>query len=274
MKKLIEKFKSLPTAISLPLIVVFIGTVIPVSISGIENISKYFIVSSYVIMLFVLALFTRRLILQGNKENTTNVIEKKLVNNLDGKIVYLIDYENSQHLPREISKTDEKTVYYIFYNQTQRERLMQEIRLTSTKSRIEHFCSNHTGKNLIDIGLGMYVGAIYSLYSPLEIRIYSEDNGYQSLIQIAEDFGFYNLFIVSPKQSSKVPIKKQDGIYYNILKNSTEKKMSLGNFKKKIRKSSLNLNPDEVNYIVKSLEERGKISIKDIDGIKQIELKK
>lgn len=272
MKKLIEKFKGVPTAISLPITVMMIGTLIPVTLSGTENFSLYFIISCYVMMMAILAVTIKRYIENTNDDDTTTLVKKKLVDNLDNKIVYLVDYENSQHLPKEIKETGIETVYLIFYNQMQRERLMQEVRMLSTQSRIEMYCSSHSNKNLLDIGIGMYVGAIYALYSPQEIRIYSEDKGYQSLIQISEDFGYFNLYNVSPKQNSKVPPSKQDKIYRTILKNTNETKMSLGNFKKKIRKSTLDINPDEVNFVVKGLEERGRIILHDIDGSKQVEL--
>lgn len=274
MKKLYEKYKELPVAISLPLTIISIGTVIPLMLSGTEDFSLYFSISCYVMMLAILAITLKKYIEKTNEDITTDLVKKKLVDNLDNKIVYLVDYENSMHLPTEFKDTDIDTVYYIFYNQTQREKLTEEIRMLSTKSKVEMFCSNHKGKNLLDIGIGMYVGAIYALYSPKEIRIYSEDKGYQSLIQISEDFGYFNLYNVSPKQNSAVSVSKQNKIYQTILKNTTENKMSLGNFKKKIRKSSLNINPDEVNYVVKELESRGKIIIRDIDGTKQVELKR
>lgn len=274
MKKLYEKYKTLPVAISLPITIIFIGTVIPLVLSGTENFSLYFSISCYVMMLAILAITFKKYIEKTNEEDTTTIIKKRLVDNLDDKIVYLIDYENSMHLPTEFKDTDKDTVYYIFYNQSQRDKLIEEMRMLSTKSKVEMFCSNHQGKNLLDIGIGLYVGAIYALYSPKEVRIYSEDKGYESLIQISEDFGYFNLYKVSPKQNSIVSISKQKRIYQTILKNTTENKMSLGNFKKKIRKSTLNINPDEVNYVVKGLEERGKIVIRDIDGMKQVELKR
>lgn len=272
MKKLYEKYKTIPIIVSLPLTVMFIGTVIPIVISGGDDISLYFSISSYVMMLAILGITIKRYIEKTNNDDETKFVEKKLVNNLDDKIVYLVDYENSQHLPKEIKETGTDTVYYVFYNQMQRERLMQELRMTSTQSRVEMYCSAHSNKNLLDIGIGMYVGAIYALYTPREIRIYSEDKGYQALMQISEDFGYFNLYNVSPKQNSKVPETKQDKIYRTILKNTNERKMSLGNFKKKIRKSTLDINPDEVNYVVKGLEERGRIIVRDIDGTKQVEL--
>ena len=166
------------------------------------------------------------------------------------------------------------TIYYVFCNANQRKKLAEEIRLTSTKSRIETFVSEYVGKNYLDIGIGMYVGAIYSLYIPKEVFTYSNDQGYQSLVRISEDLGYFNLKNISPKENINISNSKIDSIYKKVLDNTTEKELSLGTFKKKIKKSSLNINSDEVIYIIENLKERNKIIIKNADGHQKVELKR
>lgn len=270
------KNKLLPE-VYLPLIVIFIATALPLSLFNGENASVLFGIFTYTSLTFILALFVRYLMIRDKEKNLeaekVNRVEKHMVHNLDDKTVYLIDYENTSHLPKDINNATEDFVYYVFANTVQMDTLRSEIRKVSTKSSIETIYVDKKGKNLLDIGLGMYVGAIYSLYNPKAIYIYSKDKGYNSLIQIAEDFGYHNLYNISPEGEVLISDKEVNSLYKRVKNNCIENQLSLGEFKKKIRKSKLNINADEVNYIVNKLEEKEKIEIKDTGKHKIVILK-
>ena len=262
----------MPAEIVLPLIVIAIGTIIPIIFFRASYADVLFSIFTYAIAIFGISLFIRYLIIRTRENNEINKVEKKLLYNLNDMDIYLIDYENTGCLPKKIKETDEKTIYYVFAGRNQNNKIKKELFMMSTKSKIEVIYVDKTGKNLLDIGLGMYVGAIYSLYSPKNVYIYSKDRGYNSLIQIAEDFGYHNIFNVSPEKDIMIKDNSILKIYQNILKNFGPREMSLGTFKKRIRKARLDITADETNYAVKRLEELGYIEVIDCDGYKEIKI--
>ena len=266
------KNMKIPADVYLPLLVIFIGTVIPVVLFNGENADLFFSIFTYALLLFILALFMKYLIIKSNEDSRENRVQSHLIYDLNDKEVYLVDYENCSHLPKSIQNTNENTVYYVFVNKTQTDVIRNELRLLSTCSKIEVIYVDKVGKNLLDIGIGMYVGAIYSLFTPKAVNIYSNDRGYNSLIQIAEELGYHNLYNVYPQKDVLLEDEEILKIYKNI-KKYTMGALSLGDFKKKIKKSKMNITTDEVNFAVSRLEEMDKIFIVNMGKHKSVTLK-
>lgn len=163
---------------------------------------------------------------------------------------------------------------YVFTNSTQLERLQNEMRGISTNAFIEYILTDQKGKNLVDIELSFYTGMIYSLYRPYKVIIQSNDNGFDTVTRACNEIGFDNIENYHPVKEDLVSDNKCVWIYWHILNTKTENVMSLGNFKKRVKKSQLSITADEVNYVVKRLEEIGYIKITDNQGYKVINFQK
>ena len=255
-----------------PLLVIFIGTTLPLALFNGQNANELFGIFTYASMLFVGALFLRYLMLKEKYKKDINKTERKLIYNLDDKCVFLIDYENTNCLPKTATKDSEDNVYYIFVNKTQTKKIKDELRLKEGLKNIEIIYVDKTSKNLLDIGIGMYVGSIYSLYNPRVINVFSKDRGYESLVQIAEDMGYHNLYVISPTNDNPLSDQEVRKIYKNI-KKYVKTTISLGEFKKKIRKSSLYITADAVNYAVEYMEKNDMIEINNTGSHKTVKLK-
>lgn len=266
---------------------IFILTMVPIFLLGyFEDISLYFSICSYIMLMFVVAFFLFYFISEKEKEKKekkekeeerekSNNINKYLKFNLDDKEVWLIDYENCPDIPSRLREENiENVICYIFANHTQNQRLKDEIRNISTKAIIETIWTSQIGKNLVDIKLAMYVGMINSLYNPKKIIIESKDRGFESLIKACNDLNIYNVEIINPSNTVLVKDEKCKWVYWRIKDDLKDEVISLGNFKKKIKNKILNISSNEVNYIVKFLEENNYIELRDTQNSKNVILKK
>lgn len=104
---------------------------------------------------------------------------------------------------------------------------------------------------------------INSMYTPTNIYIQSNDRGYESLIKASEDLGIFNIKSFRPLNEVLVADSKCKSIYRQILNETFTNEISLGNFKRKIKKKVFNISADEVNYIVQHLQDTGYINIKE-----------
>lgn len=260
------------TSLFTSLIVIIVLTLAPAIFIGLlEDISLYFSICSYIMLMFMVVFFLMYFIDEKEKakqikikNEEKNKINKYLKINLDDKEVWLVDYENCPYLPKCLSEnSSENIACYVFANQTQNERLKKELRNLSTKAFIDMIWTSQKGKNLIDIELSYYTGMINSMYTPTSIYIQSNDRGYESLIKASEDLGIFNIKSFRPLNEVLVVDSKCKSIYRQISNETFTNDISLGNFKKKIKKKVLNISADEVNYIVQHLQDTGYISIKE-----------
>ena len=183
----------------------------------------------------------------------------------------MVDYENCAYLPRRLKDQDSKNVVcYVFTNDKQNDRFKKELRQLSTSAFVEQITSSSTGKNLRDIEISLYVGIIVSYFKPTKIFIQSNDKGFESLIKACNDLGFNNIENFYPLTQNLVSDKKCYWIYHKIHKGCYTETLSYGNFKRKIKRSLLEINADEINYVVKKLQDDEYIEIKDVQGIKTV----
>lgn len=258
------------TALLSSLLVIFILTMCPIFLlEHFDDMTLYFSTCSYVMLMFIVAFFLFYFITEREKAKHSekvnyDKINKYLKYNLDDKEVWLVDYENCPNIPSRLKKEgSEKVVCYIFANHTQNERLKNEIRNISTKAIIETIWTSSAGKNLIDIKLAMYTGIINSVYIPSKIIIESKDRGFESLLKACNDFNIYNIEINNPAKTVLVKEEKCKWVYWKIKEDVIGNEISLGNFKKKIKKKVLNITPNEIDYIIKTLESSKYIEILD-----------
>lgn len=254
------------------LFIILVFTFIPMFFYGdTETIGIYLQVASYTMLVFMCA-FMVQYFYEKNKEDNKDKRSNDLLKiNLDNKEVWLIDYENCPYIPNELLGRED-IFCFVFANFTQRERVISQLRLFDSSLPSKIIYSSKTGKNLVDIEIGTYVGLINGMYNPTKIIIYSKDKGYSVVFESLENINITNVSLVNASQELLIPEQKCKSIYKKII--CPEGEMSLGNFRKKLKKISLNITPDEVNFLINYYKEENYIEIIDVNESKKVVLKK
>lgn len=211
---------------------------------------------------------------KNEKQNLTN-IKQKLRYDLDKKKVLLIDYENIPYLPKRLYSTRESDlVCYIFFNKTQRKRLTEELKMIHPLTNIIQIQLEKSAKNFLDIGIGMYVGMINSLYDPECILIYSKDKGYHILTEMGNTIGITNIYNVEPEKTLPVEDNEIKRIINRCKKDKVAKfAISPKKFKKKLKFLFPKLQMDDINYVLSTSIENGWIQMIDLENQKLVRIK-
>ena len=90
--------------------------------------------------------------LSGN--NLINIVKKI---NIKNKEVFLVDYENTAMLPHKLFINKNKSVCFVFLNDSLSKRLNIEIKENDSKTTICSIFISPDGKNYLDIGLAYFL---------------------------------------------------------------------------------------------------------------------
>lgn len=117
-------------------------------------------------------------------------IEDLLLYNLDGKNVYLCDYENEQSIFTKAILFDSNAVCYIFGNIKYLKHFhynLSDSRTYNYKCKFVNMVFDMSGKNLADHFIMFFFGLITSTYRPNFVKIVSHDTGFYSICKLLTD---------------------------------------------------------------------------------------
>lgn len=150
----------------------------------------------------------RSCIKEAHLEQKESFIKALLKEDLDNKDVYLIDFENTGRIPKEVY-SNPKNVLLVFVGNTQTEAYKNHIKKISCVARQYPIHAEKTGSNFLDNRLSLYTGMIIGRYTPRSVCIVSDDHDYTLLHNTLRESGieFKQIF---PKQNDAVLFEIKD----------------------------------------------------------------
>lgn len=150
----------------------------------------------------------RSCIKEAHFEQKESFIKTLLKEDLDNKDVYLIDFENTGRIPKEVY-SNPKNVLLVFVGNTQTEAYKNHIKKISCVARQYPVHAEKTGSNFLDNRLSLYTGMIIGRYTPRSVCIVSDDHDYTLLHNTLRESGieFKQIF---PKQNDAVLFEIKD----------------------------------------------------------------
>lgn len=150
----------------------------------------------------------RDFIREANPEKKESFIKSLLKEDLNDKDVYLIDFENTGRIPREVY-SNPKNVLLVFVGNTQTEAYKNHIQKISCVARQYPVHAEKTGSNFLDNRLSLYTGMIIGRYTPRSVCIVSDDHDYTLLHNTLKECGieFRQIF---PKENDAMLFEIKD----------------------------------------------------------------
>lgn len=125
---------------------------------------------------------------------------------LNDKVVILVDYENIPFIPKELLLKD--SIYYLFCGKKTVKTAEQYIQTFEDKD-VYINASFHIGKNYVDNKLSMYIGFIFGRFKPKKVILVSNDKDYfemnLSLMEHVYPFEIYKATVSAKKSKTVVP---------------------------------------------------------------------
>lgn len=103
------------------------------------------------------------------------MIEEIIKENLDGKEIVIVDFENFQGVPTDL--LDENGVYYLFCGKTTTKKA-NEYRNMLESYNVVIIETAHSGPNFVDNRISMYIGYMFGKYEPKKLTLVSNDIDY------------------------------------------------------------------------------------------------
>ncbi len=180
------------------------------------------------------------------KENFSAPI--KVMNNVDGKKLYVIDFENVGVIPRDIAR-DKNSVALVFVGNQQNKSVKAKHALIDS-SNCYFIYLDRTKKNYLDNYLSCYVGAILSKYTPESIKIVSKDRDFEALIDATKVLGYKNIeyydLSANKIKFDEKQVKMQVKDTFILLGNFTK----LAEFRRALKKRHTEWTADDLNEFI------------------------
>lgn len=103
------------------------------------------------------------------------MIKEIVEENLDGKEIVIVDFENFQGVPTDL--LDENGVYYLFCGKTTTKKA-NEYRKMLEDYNVYIVETTRSGPNFVDNRISMYIGYMFGKYEPKKITLVSNDIDY------------------------------------------------------------------------------------------------
>ena len=196
---------------------------------------------------------------------------RKLNHNLNGKEIWMIDYENVCRLPDVLKENAENIVCYVFAANFQKNSLKRKIEEYKGKAVIETIITSKSTKNLNDLKIALYIGIIVTKFKPARIIIDSKDRDYSALFTALNELDIKNIELNQGDMKTRQD-RRAIGAYFklrSLLK--YPEVISLKNFKT-IMMNSMHLDNNSADMIIKRLEQLNYIEFTDNRYYKEIRL--
>lgn len=131
--------------------------------------------------------------------------EKIVEENLDGKEIVIVDFENFQGVPTDL--LDENGVYYLFCGKTTTKKA-NEYRKMLESYNVFIIETTRSGPNFVDNRISMYIGYMFGKYEPKKITLVSNDIDYFEMAADLLKHG-YPIVLREPSMSCADLTKRQ-----------------------------------------------------------------
>lgn len=133
------------------------------------------------------------------------MIEKIVKENLDGREIVIVDFENYQGVPTDL--LDENGVYYLFCGKTTIKKA-NEYRKMLENYNVVVIETVHSGPNFVDNRISMYIGYMFGKYEPKKVILVSNDIDYFEMTDDLAKHG-YPIVLREPSMSCVDLTKRQ-----------------------------------------------------------------
>lgn len=190
------------------------------------------------------------------KRTHEEFLKSALKENLDNKTVYLVDFENTGKIPKNVFQ-DKQNVVLVFVGNTQMSAFKNHIKSIAGVAKIYPVYSEKTGKNYLDNKLSLYAGMVMGRYVPEKLYIVSNDDDY-ALIHLSLKESGTEFTQIKPNENM-TSIFEPNQEYMNRLMRDIFYKYPLGlisrkNLRKTISQSKLDtIHPVVIDQIIGKL---------------------